>query len=87
MPSYAAPDMAPRSQHPMVDDTIDTTKAVEMDLSEQENGWRNRRDNLQRTMEAHLASADLLRSAIARVDYYLHEDRAEDKPMPKEMRG
>jgi hypothetical protein len=84
LPQYASPEMAPRNQHPMVDDTLDTVKSVEMDLNEQENGWRSRRDNLQRTMEAHLASADLIRSAINRVDFLLHEDRAE---VAKDMRG
>lgn len=80
MPQYAPDSPTPR-QHPMVEDAMDTAKGTEMDLNNIEQNWRERRESLIQSRDAHLACADLLKAAINRVDYFLREDTGVEAKM------
>lgn len=85
MPRYAMDEPVP-APHPMVEDAMDSAKGVEMDLTNVTENWRGRRQEMARLRDAHLKCAELLDSAINRVDFFLREDTAQvNKEAPKPM--
>lgn len=79
--SFDEPMPAP---HPMVEDAMDNTKSVEMDLTNVRESWYGRRQDMARQRDAHLKCAELLDTAINSVDYFLREETAQ---VTKDLRG